>query len=47
VAGQPPVRGRSSFERGLRGLLTQNRVESTGDVQEIEISGDSRTAGPS
>lgn len=33
VAGQPPMRGRSSFERGLRGLLTQHRIESTGDVQ--------------
>ena len=40
VAGQPPMRGRSAFERGLRGLLSQHRVESTGDVQEVEVSGD-------
>lgn len=39
VAGKPPMRGRSSFEQGLRALLTQHRIESTGDVQEIEISG--------
>jgi uncharacterized protein (TIGR02246 family) len=39
VAGQPPMRGRSSFERGLRQLLTQQRIESTGEVQEVEVSG--------
>ena len=38
VAGQPPMRGRDSFERGLRGLLTQHRIESTGEVQDIEVS---------
>ena len=39
VAGHPPMRGRSSFERGLRSLLAQRRIESTGEVQEIEVSG--------
>ena len=39
VAGKPPMRGRSSFEQGLRKLLTQHRIESTFDVQEIEVSG--------
>ena len=39
VAGQPPMRGRDSFEHGLRGLLTQHRIESTGEVQEVEVSG--------
>jgi uncharacterized protein (TIGR02246 family) len=39
VAGQPPMRGRDAFERGLRGLLAQHRIESSGDVREIEISG--------
>jgi uncharacterized protein (TIGR02246 family) len=39
VAGKPPMRGSSSFEQGLRALLTQHRIESTGDVQEIEVSG--------
>ncbi len=40
VAGQPPMRGRAVFERGLRGLLGQYRIESTGEVQEIEMPGD-------
>jgi uncharacterized protein (TIGR02246 family) len=40
VPGQPPMKGRSSFERGLRTLLTQHRIESTGEVQEVEVSGD-------
>ena len=40
VAGQPPMRGRESFEKGLRGLLSSHRVESTGDVQEVQVSGD-------
>lgn len=40
VAGQPPMKGRTVFERGLRGLLVQNRIESKGDVQEIKVSGD-------
>jgi uncharacterized protein (TIGR02246 family) len=39
VAGHPPMRGRSTFERGLRGLLAQHRIESTSDVQEVEVSG--------
>jgi uncharacterized protein (TIGR02246 family) len=40
VAGQPPMRGRSSFESGLRALLKENRIESTGEVLEVEVSGD-------
>ncbi|MEN3366135.1 MAG: hypothetical protein V7606_3409 [Burkholderiales bacterium] len=40
VPGQAPMRGRSTFERGLRGLLTTHRIESTGDVQEVQVSGD-------
>ncbi len=39
VAGHPPMRGRSGFEQGLRGLLAQHRVESTSEIQEIEVSG--------
>lgn len=39
VAGQPPMRGRGSFESALRGLLGQHRIESTGEVQEIDVSG--------
>ena len=39
VSGQSPMRGRSSFERGLRKLLTHHRIESMGEIQEIEVSG--------
>ena len=39
VAGHPPMRGRSSFERGLRGLLSQNRIDSMGEIEEIAVSG--------
>jgi uncharacterized protein (TIGR02246 family) len=40
VAGHPPMRGRNSFEQGLRSLLSQHRIQSTSEVQEVEISGD-------
>jgi len=40
VAGRPPMQGRSSFENGLRKLLATHRIESTGEVREIEVSGD-------
>ena len=39
VAGRPPMRGRDAFERGLRGLLAQHRIESSGEIKEIGISG--------
>jgi uncharacterized protein (TIGR02246 family) len=39
VASHAPMRGRSSFESGLRELLDTHRVESTGEVQEVAISG--------
>jgi ketosteroid isomerase-like protein len=32
--------GRSTFGRGRRSLLAQHRIESTSDVQEVEVSGD-------
>ena len=40
VAGHPPMRGRAAFEQGLRGLLAQHQIESTGEIQEVEVSGD-------
>ena len=40
VAGQPPMRGRSAFESGLRKLLGAHRIESTADIQEVQVSGD-------
>ena len=40
IAGKPPMRGRSAFEQGLRSLLVSHRVDSRGDIQEVEVSGD-------
>ena len=34
------MKGRSAFEKGLRGLLTSHRLESTSDIQEVYVSGD-------
>ena len=39
VPGKPAMRGRGAFEQGLRALLASHRVESTGEIQEIEVSG--------
>src|ERR1700694_4280609 len=39
VPGQPPMEGRGSFEHGLRAVLVHNRIVSTGEVQEVEVSG--------
>ena len=39
VAGQPPMKGRSKFAQGLRGVLASHRIDSTSDIQEIEVSG--------
>jgi uncharacterized protein (TIGR02246 family) len=40
VAGQEPMAGRMAFEKVLRALLSSHTVESTGDVQEVRVSGD-------
>jgi len=39
VAGHPPMKGRSNFEKQLRDVLAGHRIESSGDIQEIEVSG--------
>jgi uncharacterized protein (TIGR02246 family) len=39
VAGHPPMKGRDTFEKGLRALLTTHRIESASKIQEIEVSG--------
>ena len=39
VAGKPPMKGRDAFENGLRSILKTQRIESTAEIQEIEISG--------
>jgi uncharacterized protein (TIGR02246 family) len=38
-AGNSPMQGRDSFGAALRGVLQQRRIESTGEVKEIGISG--------
>jgi uncharacterized protein (TIGR02246 family) len=38
--GHPPMRGRAAFEQGFRHLLAHYRIHSTGEIREIEISGD-------
>ena len=40
VAGRPPMRGRSSFEQGLRELLASHRIESSAEIEEVDVSGD-------
>jgi uncharacterized protein (TIGR02246 family) len=40
VTGQPAMRGRSTFEKGLRGLLASHTVASTYEIQEVDVSGD-------
>jgi uncharacterized protein (TIGR02246 family) len=40
VPGASPMKGRSTFEKGLRKVLQSHRIESTGEVKEIEVSGD-------
>ena len=39
VAGKAPMRGRRAFEQSLRALLEQYRIESSGEIQEIEVCG--------
>ena len=39
VSGKAPMRGRAAFEQSLRALLKQCRIESSGGIQEIEVSG--------
>ena len=39
VAGQPPM-DRDAFEKGLRAILKTHRIESTGDIQDLQVSGD-------
>jgi uncharacterized protein (TIGR02246 family) len=38
--GQPPMRGRDAFATGLRSVLASHRIESSGGIQEIVVSGD-------
>jgi uncharacterized protein (TIGR02246 family) len=40
VAGQEPMAGRMAFEKVLRALSSSHKIESSGDVQEVRVSGD-------
>jgi len=40
LAGKSPMKGRGQFEKGLRGILTTHRIDSTSEIQEIVVSGD-------
>jgi uncharacterized protein (TIGR02246 family) len=40
VAGREPMAGRRAFEKGLRDVLSTHRFASSGDVQEVKVSGD-------
>jgi uncharacterized protein (TIGR02246 family) len=40
VPGKEPMRGRATFAAGLRTLLKTHRIQSSGDVQEVQVSGD-------
>jgi len=39
VPGQPIMRGRDAFEKGVRAVLASHRVESQADVKQVEVSG--------
>ena len=39
VPGQPTMRGRAAFEKGVRAVLASHRIESHADVQQVEVSG--------
>jgi len=39
-AGRPPMHSRAAFEQALRMLLATHRVQSSGTVREVRVSGD-------
>ena len=40
VAGGPPMRGRQQFADGLSALLKEHTIQSSGEIQELRVSGD-------
>jgi uncharacterized protein (TIGR02246 family) len=40
TCGNPPMRGRATFEQGLRTILQTHRIETKGRIQEVQVSGD-------
>jgi uncharacterized protein (TIGR02246 family) len=39
-AGQPPMVGREAFARGLTKALSENVIESSGEIAEVVVNGD-------
>ena len=37
--GNPPMKGKHAFETGLRNVLAGHRIQSSGEVQEVQVSG--------
>ncbi len=40
LPGQPPMRGRDAFAAGFQAALQHYRIDSSSEIQEIEIAGD-------
>lgn len=40
VPGHAPMQGRSTFAQGLSSLLQSQRIESSGEIQEMVITGE-------
>lgn len=40
VPGHAPMTGRATFEAGLGAIVRTDRIRSTGDVEEVQVSGD-------
>jgi uncharacterized protein (TIGR02246 family) len=40
VPERPPMRGRAAFAHALKGVLESHTLTSTGDIQEVTVSGD-------
>lgn len=38
--GMPPMQGRDAFGKALRELLRTHRIDSSGEAQEVQVSGD-------
>jgi uncharacterized protein (TIGR02246 family) len=38
--GNPPMRGRGAFEKGLRALLQSRKISSASEIREIRLLGD-------
>jgi len=40
LAGKPAMSGKAAFEKSLRAVLAQSRIESSAQVEEVLVSGD-------